>query len=924
MIDGSSNVTSPDLYQRYFEHANIGMALTSPEKGWLQANPRLCEMLGYTEPELKQTTWADLTHPDDLQADMAQFECMLAGETDAYALNKRFLRKDGHVLHTHLTVACERDVDGKIAVVLASLSDRSAEQAAQDQLQRSEQRFRLLAESTLDGIWDWDLAAQTLWLSPSWKAQLGYRDAELANHFDTWAGLIHPEDQDQVMSHLHAFIDDPAAVWQETFRLRHRDGGWRQILARGIAVIGEHGRPVRIFGVHIDITDQREAVSELRALSRDLERVLKERTRELAESESRFRGAFETAPQGMALVGMDGRWLKVNEALCRITGYDRDALLATDFQTITHPEDLNADLALFERLRRGEIPCYQLEKRYLRKDRAQIWVLLSVSLVRDEAGEPRYLVSQIHDIDARKRVEQALREAEARYRNIADYTYDWETWIDADGRLRYSSPACERITGHALQDFLRNARLLGRIVHPADRTQWQAHMAGITETGRARELEYRIRRADGAERWLRRVDHPMFTDDGRYAGLRGSTRDVTEVRAAEQALKEEKAFIEAVVNAAQALILVLDPAARVINCNPYLEKLTGWSPGELVGRNWIDTCVPPPEREQVHRIFATAIATHRTTGNVNQILTRDGTLRDISWYDELIRDDAGEPHYLIAVGIDVTEQRRAEQALRESNERLEVRVRERTAALEAAQAAMIQNEKLSSLGTLVAGLTHEINNPLMGVLNYLQYAEERSDGKVAKALGKAERELGRIKEIVSRLLNYARSRRESGLDPVDLAETARRAMELVEADLRMRHIVLDDALDDGLPRILADGDQLQQVCLNLMINARDAVGSVQDVEGDSARPSGHWIRVSAGSNAQAVWLDVADSGQGVPAGVQRRIFDPFFTTKPVGQGTGLGLSVSLGIVKSLGGTLSLEETGAAGSRFRMRFPRASS
>jgi PAS domain S-box-containing protein len=775
-----------EVYRHFFENANIGLALTSPDKGFLAVNPKLCDLLGYPEAELKATTWAALTHPDDLAADVREFARLQAGASDRYALNKRFLRKDGSTLAAHLTVHGERAADGNLALVYASIEDRSEEQAAFEALAVSERRFRLLADSTLDGLWDWDIDANTLWLSPSWKAQLGYLDHELANAFATWDRLLHPDDHERVMAHLGDFLADPAAVWQDVFRLQHRDGTWRRIMARGMAVHAADGHVARIFGVHIDITAEREAAAELKALSADLERILKERTRELAASE-------------------------------------------------------------------------------------------------------------------------------ARYRNIADYTIDWETWLDAEGRLRYCSPACERMTGHPPRAFLADAGLLGRIIHPEDRTAWHRHTEALLHDRLEARLEYRICWSDGQVRWLERFDHPMHDDDGNYLGMRGSTRDITEVRAARLALEREKTFIEAVLNAARALILVLSPEGTVVRVNPYSEQLTGWHPDDLIGRNWIETCLPEPDRAETRRMFRQALTATRTQGHINPILARNGRQRFISWYDELLRTRDGEPEFLVAVGIDVTERLRIEQALKEANERLEEKVRARTKELTAAHAAMVQSEKLSSLGTLVAGLSHEINNPLMGIINYVAFARDESSGQTAAMLAKADRELHRIADMLNNLLRFSRPR-DGVRVRVELAEVADAAAALLRADLRGRQIELALELPADLPAARGEPGGLQQVILNLLINARDAL----------AEAPVRRIRIVGGSDSGQVWLDVADTGPGVPAAARGHIFEAFYSTKPAGVGTGLGLAVSCGIVEGLGGSLELlEDAPGRGAVFRLRLPAAS-
>lgn len=793
-----------DSYRRYFERANQGFAITSPDTRWLHVNTALCDMLGYTETELRRRNWVELTHPEDRAADLQQFQRLLDGEIDGYQLDKRFLRKDGTAFHARLTVAAYRDDDDQLLQVNATLLDRTEEQAAIDALKLSEERFRLLAESTLDGIWDWDLEANTLWLSPSWKAQLGYREDELANSFQTWDNLLHPDDHPQVMAHLRAFLDDPAAVWQETFRLRHATGHWRQIMARAIALLDEQQAVRRIVGVHVDITSEREAVAQLQAWSRDLERVLKTRTRELAESE-------------------------------------------------------------------------------------------------------------------------------ARYRNIADHTFDWETWVDADGVLRYCSPACERISGHEPHAFLDDPGLLRRILHPQDREAWDRYNArllkGDAKTALDASLTYRILDQNGEVHWLERVDHPMRADDGSAIGLRASIRDVTETRQALRELERQKSFVEAILGTAQALILVLSPKAEVVRINPFVETILGWRPEELIGRNWIDTCIPSAERAAMHRLFSRAFQHERTTGTINTILTKSGEPRQLRWYDELLADEHDGIPLLVAVGTDVTDQLAAEEALRQMNDQLEQKVAERTRELTLANEAMVQSEKLSSLGTLVAGLAHEINNPLMGLGNYVQFARRRSEGRTREILEKAEREIGRIGDILHNLLNYARPAAASETSAVDLLAVARRATDLVAADLRRRRIELQCQLPTRLPAVKAEEAALQQVLLNLLINARDVLS--QDAQ---AAPTARWIRLEAGASPEEaatpdatpkrVWISLSDNGSGVPAPIRARIFDPFFTTKPRGSGTGLGLSVSAGIIRGFGGSLTLQRSAPTGATFRIELPTA--
>ncbi|MBY0229502.1 MAG: PAS domain S-box protein, partial [Gemmataceae bacterium] len=220
----------------------------------------------------------------------------------------------------------------------------------------------------------------------------------------------------------------------------------------------------------------------------------------LRESEERFRRLFEESGIGMAIVAPDGRWLRVNEAMARMLGYTEAELLAIDFQAVTHPDDLGPDLALVRSTLAGERRGYQMEKRYWHRDGRLVWVILTVSLVRGEAGEPLYFISQVQDISERKRLEQELRRSEEHFRLLAENASDIVTLVGMDGRVAYSSPSVAQM-GWTPADLAGSAAL--DLVHPDDR---EKAAAAIAECAAARgavvESDLRLRCKDGSYRWL--------------------------------------------------------------------------------------------------------------------------------------------------------------------------------------------------------------------------------------------------------------------------------------------------------------------------------------------------------------------------------------------------------------------------------------
>jgi len=233
----------------------------------------------------------------------------------------------------------------------------------------------------------------------------------------------------------------------------------------------------------------------------------------------------------------------------------------------------------------------------------------------------------------------------------------------------------------------------------------------------------------------------------------------------------------------------------------------------------------------------------------------------------------------------------------------------REAALASAQAALIQSEKMAAFGQLGAGIAHEVKNPLAGILGYAQLALRKVDAEspVARQLSVIEKETKRCKSIIENLLRFSRQEKAT-FGPVDLHTIAEDAMAIVDHQLSLHGVKLQKEFAVDLPPINGNANQIQQVLINLMINAQQAM------------PEGGTLKITTRRMTDAVEIAVADTGSGIPPELQQRIFEPFFTTKPVGQGTGLGLSVSYGIVRDHGGQIRLESGVGVGTTFRLTFP----
>ncbi|OGR35569.1 MAG: hypothetical protein A2051_14255 [Desulfovibrionales bacterium GWA2_65_9] len=268
---------------------------------------------------------------------------------------------------------------------------------------------------------------------------------------------------------------------------------------------------------------------------------------QLRERERRFEATFEQAAVGIAHLALDGRWLRVNRKLCEIVGYSAEELAQRKFQDITHPDDLKNDLDLLAQTISGKRNSYEKEKRYITKSGAPVWIRLTIALIRDELGQPDYFVSVVQDITDRKKSEEALTQSEAKFRTVADHTYDWESWRDPGGKYLWISPSCERITGYSAAEFMGDPGLLERILHPEDAGFFMQHLRdNVAQASSAiSSFDFRIINRAGQLVWLNHTCTNTLGPDGVSSGRRASNRDITSRKLVEQELLRAKDAAEA-------------------------------------------------------------------------------------------------------------------------------------------------------------------------------------------------------------------------------------------------------------------------------------------------------------------------------------------------------------------------------------------
>jgi PAS domain S-box-containing protein len=497
-------------------------------------------------------------------------------------------------------------------------------------------------------------------------------------------------------------------------------------------------------------------------------------------------------------------------------------------------------------------------------------------------------------------LEGALREHPALLRAVLDATPARVVVLDVDDRCIYLNHEFFAFTKLHPKQVL--GRHVSELIGPDTYASYQP-MRALIERGQSVRWEGWTELRGFGRRYMREHLVPVLSPDGALLATVVMSLDQTALQSKIDELQATEALKSSIVDHALAALVSTDSAGRIVEWNPAAERMFGRSRDAVLGLAVADVMIPPR-----HRAAHTAGMRRMAAGEAPRIMRRrvemsalraDGSEFPIEMV--LWRTTVGGAAYYTASLFDLTEREHAAREIERQREQLR------------------QSEKLTAMGSLLAGVAHELNNPLAIVMGRASLLEAKCDDPALRA------DIVRIREAAERCGRIVRTflgmARQKPAEPsaIKLGDMVRGAIDLLQYNLRSGGVTLELKLADGLPPVLADADRLGQVVLNLLVNAQQAL---------SAQDPPRVVRVETGVEATRpgrparVWLRVADNGPGVSADVASRIFDPFFTTKAEGSGTGLGLAVSRAVAREHGGELALEATTpfGRGASFRLSVP----
>ena len=729
------------------------------------------------------------------------------------------------------------------------------------------------------------------YVSPQIERILGFSQEEWLDDPIRWYHQIHPDDRARwSLEAAEMFLSGKPL--KSVYRVIARDGRVVWFHCEAKLVRRKDGQPWFIHGVGFDVTELKETEQALQRESAEHERLqkveLERQIAKAAQTESRLTAIFESSQDAIIGKSLDGIITDWNAAATRLFGYQPEEILGKPVLVLVPPELHQREIDMLQRLRAGEHLAPQ-EMQGLTKDGTRVDVSLTVSPIRDAAGRVIGGSSIVRDITEQKRSERALRDSEERFRSVFEQSTAGIAQVDLTGRFVLVNDHYCEIVGRSREELLELQ--IEDVTHPDDRDRKLEQFFALARGGPNFAIENRYVRPDGSHVWVKSYVCAIRDVQGKVTYITAAVVDITDRILAEQALRESEERFRSMAETAADAIFRINEASIILFANPATEKIFGYKPEELVGKELtilMPDCLRELHRAGIARYVQGGGKRHVDWGRFEVVgLHKDG--REISL--EVSLGESADRRLFTGFVRDVTERKQIEEKLRIT-------------------------EKLAATGRLAATISHEINNPLEAITNFVYLAkQDPSLGEATRQLLEgADRELQRVVHISRQTLGFYRD--TSRPVRINVAELLSDIIELYRSKIAYRKLRLCTRFDRSCEVHALQGD-LRQVFANILANAIEA----------SPENGTLTLRVAAGRDWKSpersiVRVSFCDQGPGIPAQARARIFEPFYSTKR-DIGTGLGLWVSKSLIEKHGGLIRFRSSlvpGRSGTLFSVLLP----
>jgi PAS domain S-box-containing protein len=838
----------------------------APDGNLIYVSPACEAITGYRPEEFQQDPglMVAIVHPEDRESVAEHMEQV---NTNSCAMNfeldYRILTRSGE--EKWIAHACRKvfSESGQYLGRRASNRDITGRKQAEKSLREYNDKFNKLSFNVPGVIYQFTRRPDGTFYMPfateAIKDIFGCSPQDVCEDFSPIAGVILPEDFDRVIDSIE-YSAKHLTNWICEFRV--------QIPGQSIRWISGNSTPEKMpdgsitwFGFSTDITERRK-----------VDQILK-------ESEERFRSIAENTGDGIGLVDLDDHFIYANKVAEQVFGVAERGLVGHGVREFIDDKQYEYIQTVFLNRQAGQSTSYQLE--ITQFDGARRIINVTSTTRFDASGNPIGSYGIFRDVTELKQAEQALKKSEERFRSLLENAMDLISVFDAKGNILFQSPSAERILGYKPGELIGDS--VYNYIHPDDlRRVIRVFVKGARREGNIVSIEFRFKHKNGSWTALESIGQNLLSIEA-ISGIVVNSRDITERKRAEERLLELKLAVEQAADG----IAMADLEGNIKFVNGAWAKMHGYSADEIIGKHLNMFHTEEQIQNEVAPFIEVLMVVGFREGEVGHV-RKDGNIFQTWMSSSLLKDANQKPIGLLGVARDITKQKRLEEMA-------------------------ISSDKMAAIGQLAAGVAHEFNNLLGGIMGNLSLALEYPEDNILTRSSMAEslKATEQAAELVQSLLSYSRQDMIRMTD-VNVENVFDNIIKLTGKDIKMKAINLITEFKD-VALVWGNQGQIQQVFLNMLINATHAVSN------------GGTIKLSARSDGRKTYIEFADDGIGIEPENLSKIFDPFFSTKGVWgenslKGTGLGLSICQNIIKDHNGEIRVSSIPNKGTTFTIVLP----